>query len=87
MYNKKYRFERIEQLNRPNYIYLDMEGRVCYPAYLNPGERGWILYEKEDELDRIPHRLHTSLIQNVEYTDNSIVITTMNTRFTLKVIE
>ena len=84
MYSKKYRFEKIEQFNRPNYIYLEMEGRVCYPAYLKVGERGWILYEREDEW---PHRLNTSPIQNVEYTDDLIVITTMNTRLTLKVIE
>lgn len=83
MYNKKYRFEKIEQFHRYNPIYEDMEGRVCYPAYLNEGERGWILYEKEDEWDRTPHRLHLSVIKSVEYFDGLIIITTENTRLTL----
>lgn len=87
MYNKKYRFEKIEQFRRPNYIYLEMEGRVCYPVYLKVGERGWVLYEREDEHPDYPHRLHTSPIKNVECMDDLIVITTRNTRLTLKVIE
>lgn len=93
MYNKKYRFDKIEEFNHYNPIYEGMEGRICYPAYLNPGERGWILYENEvnDWMPVIvPHRLHTSVIKNVEYIvgdELGIVITTENTRFTLKSIE
>ena len=87
MYSKNYKFEKIEQFNRPNYIYLEMEGRVCYPAYLKVGERGWILYEIEDEYPNYPHRLNTSPVQNVEYVigdELRIVIVTENTRLTLK---
>lgn len=93
MYNKKYYFEKIEQFSgryvwgSSNPVYDGMQGRVCYPAYLNLGERGWILYEREDEPGCYPHRLHTSIIQEVEYTDDRIVVTTEHTRLTLKVCE
>ena len=88
MYNKKYRFAKIEQFGRYNPIYEDMEGRVCYPAYLKVGERGWLLYEREDEWDRVPHRLHLSIIKTVEilHTIGTIIITTENTRLTLEVV-
>jgi hypothetical protein len=94
MYSKKYCFEKIEQFRGLNHTYDDMEGRVCYPAYLKVGERGWILYEIEDEYPNYPHRLNTSPVKNVQYTYDifgtdviEIVITTANTRLTLKVIE
>ena len=82
MYNKKYRLEKIEEFNRHNPIYDDMEGRVWMPAYLNPGERGWVLYFRDDDFESWPHRLHTSVIKNVEYTQgNQVIVTTQNTRF------
>lgn len=28
MYNKKYILEKIEEFNRPNYIYIGVEGRI-----------------------------------------------------------
>lgn len=87
MYNKKYRLEKIEQFNRPNYIYLEMEGRLCYLVYFNVGERGWFLYETGDMFDDIPHRVHTSTVKNVEYTrGNQVIVTTQNTRFTFTLI-
>lgn len=86
MYSKKYRFEKIEQFRGLNHTYDDMEGRVCYPAYLKVGERGWILYEIEGEYPCWPHRLHTSPIKNVErLRDCTLVITTENTRMILAV--
>ena len=84
MYNKKYRFAKIEQFHRHNPVYDDMEGCVCYPVYLKVGERGWVLYE--EEWDYIPHRLQLSIIKNVECFDDKIIITTENTRLTLEVI-
>ena len=90
MYNNKHRFEKIEEFNHHNPIYEGMEGRICYPAYLKVGERGWLLYE--NEVDDwmpvvVPHRLHTSIIKNVEVTrGNQIIVTTENTRFTLGVV-
>lgn len=91
MYNKKYRFEKIEEFNRHNPIYEGMEGRICYPAYLKVGERGWILYEREDEPGCWPHRMHTSVIQNVEYAKDfkvsKIIVTTENTRYILGLVE
>lgn len=93
MYNKKFYFEKIEQFSGrhpwggSNPAYDGMEGRICYPAYLNVGERGWILYEREDEPSCYPHRLHTSIIQDVKYSAYRIIVTTENTRLTLKVHE
>ena len=87
MYSKKYRVEKIEQFGSPNPIYENIEGCICYPAYLNVGERGWMLceYKREDEWLAYPHRLHTSVIKDVKYTDDRIVITTEHTRLTLEV--
>ena len=81
MYNKKYLIEKIEEFGRHNHLYEDIEGRICYLVYLNPGERGWILYESGDFLN-YPHRVHTSIVQDVEYLDDKVIVTTQNTRFT-----
>lgn len=89
MYSNKYRFEKIEEFNHHNPIYEGMEGRICYPAYLKVGERGWLLYENEvdDWMPVIvPHRIHTSVIQKVEYKYKYLIVTTENTRFTLGVV-
>jgi len=83
MYNKKYRVEKIEEFGRPNHVYLDMEGRACYLVYLNPGERGWWMYI-EDDWFGTPHRVHTSVIKDVEYTDDRVIVTTQNTRLTFR---
>ena len=83
MYNEKYCIEKIEEFNRHNPIYEGIEGSVCFPAYLNVGERGWVLYIRDDWFDPTPHRLHTSIIKSVVYTsDNRIIVETENTRFT-----
>lgn len=92
MYSKKYRLEKVEEFNGHNPMYDNMEGCICYPAYLKAGKRGWLLYEVqlEDEWMAYPHRCHTSVIQNVDYIigdELSIVITTQNTRLTLKEVE
>lgn len=89
MYSKKYRIVEIEEFNGHNPIYENAKGCVCYPAYLKVGERGWLLYEVqlEDEFMAYPHRLRTSVIKDVQSRrDNSIVVTTENTRLVLKVI-
>ena len=88
MYNKKYRVETIEEFNGHNSIYDDMEGCVAYPAYFNVGERGWFLYiEDAGGWFERAHRIHTSLIKNVEYSDDKIVVATENTRLTFALIE
>ena len=46
------------------------------PAY--DGMEGRVCY---------PHRLHTSIIQDVKYSAYRIIVTTENTRLTLKVCE
>ena len=86
MYSKKYRIEKIEEFGRHNELYDDVEGTVCYLAYLNVGERGWFLFEGKDWFST-PHRIHTSLIKDVEYIDNLVIATTEHTRFTFKLIE
>lgn len=86
MYNKKYRLEKIEEFNRHNDIYDDMEGNVCYPAYFNVGERGWFLYIEDFGWYERAHRIHTSVIKSVEYIDDTIVVETQNTRFLFKLV-
>lgn len=86
MYSKKYKLESVEEFNRHNHLYDDILGSTCYLAYLKVGERGWILYEDEGRYSP-PHRVHTSIIKEINYTrDNRVVVTTMNTRFTFAVI-
>ena len=90
MYDKKYILEKIEEFNRHNHIYDDMEGKVCYPAYFKVGERGWFLYETVEYLPfgyfTSAHRIHTSTVENVEYLDSCVVVKTHNTRLTFKLI-
>lgn len=85
MYNKKYRLIKIEEFNRHNSIYDDAEGRIAYPAYFNVGERGWFLYMEDGWFTETAHRIHTSIVKNVEYFDDYFVVETQNTRFTFEV--
>ena len=85
MYNKKYIIEKIEEFNNHNPLYDDIEGHICYLAYLNVGERGWFLHETNDWFASA-HRVHTSVIKKVEYLDNKIIVETQNTRLTFKLI-
>ena len=88
MYSKKYRIEKIEEFGRHNFIYEDMEGCVCYLAYLNVGERGWFLCDYKNEYfatSKYPHRVHTSIVENVEYLDDRVIVTTENTRLMFRV--
>jgi hypothetical protein len=80
MYNKKYILTKIEQFNRPNPIYLDMQGCVCFPVYFNVGERGWFLYDADDCSDYL-HRVHTSVVKSVDYIYDMIIVETKNTRY------
>ena len=87
MYNKKY-FLQIEELGIHNRIYDDVdENCICYLAYLNVGERGWFLYQ--NPYSYLAHRIHTSVIESVEYLDNgnTIVVTTQNTKFTFRIVK
>ena len=84
MYSKKYRLEKIEEFNKHNPIYDDIEGSVCYPAYFNVGERGWFLWVENDWIGA--HRIHTSTVKNVVYANDVIIVETKNTRFLFRVI-
>ena len=83
MFNKKYCLDNIEEFNKHNPIYDDVEGQICYLAYLNIGERGWFLYE-DDWLGC--HRIHTSVIKDIEYTYNQVIVATQNTKFTFTLV-
>ena len=85
MYNKKYYLDKVEEFNEHNPIYEDIKGNVCYLAYLNVGERGWFLYEDNDWFD-IVHRIHTSIIKDIEYVDNQVIVETQNTKLIFKLL-
>ena len=85
MYNKKYYLDKVEEFNEHNSIYEDIKGNACYLAYLNVGERGWFLYEDNDWFD-IVHRIHTSIIKDVEYVDNQVIVETQNTKLIFKLL-
>lgn len=86
MYNKKYRLEKIEEFNRHNFIYDNVEGSTCFLAYFNVGERGWFLQETENYGFVSAHRIHTSKVNSVEYLEDQVVVETQNTRFTFRLI-
>lgn len=85
MHSKKYKLVKIEELRRHNPLYDGIEGCTCYLAYLKVGERGWILYQKNDY--DWPHRIHTSIVQEVIYEDDRVIVQTENTRFTFEVVD
>lgn len=85
MHNKKYIIEKIDELRRHNTIHEDLEGKNCYLAYLNKGERGWVLYDSGELFDP-PHRLHTSEIRDITYSDGRVIVTTMYTKYIFKEI-
>ena len=87
MYNKKYILEKIEESNGHNSVYDGVEGRIAYPAYFNVGERGWFLWIEDDWFKEFAHRIHTSTVKDVVYTDNQIFVETQNTKFTFALIE
>lgn len=83
MNDKKYLVESIEEKGvKHNYSHEDVLGSVCYPAYVKVGERAWILYEEDEFL--WPHRYHLSIVKAVTHTDDSIIIETENSIYTLK---
>lgn len=86
MYSKKYIIEKIEEFGKHNYVYDGVEGKICYPAYFNVGERGWFLWIDDDWIKEFAHRIHTSVIESVQYVDDTIVVVTQNTRFTFRLI-
>lgn len=95
MYDKKYRVTSIVKTEKHNIIYEmdkynpvheNLLNKICYPAYLKVGERGWLLYDTEEFFNPM-HRLHTSVIKHVKYNNDKIVIETENTLYVLKLVE
>ena len=89
MYNKKYLLEKIEEFNGHNPTYDGVEGNIAYPAYFNVGERGWFLWIEDclySWYREHAHKVHTSIVKSVEYTDDVIIVETHNTRLTFRVV-
>ena len=87
MYSKKYRITKVES-NKHNPLHEQVKDTICHPAYLNVGERGWILYRPNDVAGfDIANRLHTSIINNITYEENQIIVETENTKYVLELIE
>ena len=86
MYNKKYRLIEIDRPDENKNVCDDMKNSICYLAYLKVGERGWFLYEADDPIVPV-HRIHTSVIKDVQYTrGNRVVVMTENTKYVFEVI-
>lgn len=86
MYNKKYRCSEIERPNnRDNPCHNMIVGSVCYLVYFSIGEIGLFLYEAEDLYEPV-HRVRTSLVEDVEYTDSQVIVTTKNTKYVFDLI-
>ena len=86
MYNKKYILNKVEEFTYRNPVHTKMEGALCYLAYFNVKERGLFLYVQPDWYDLTPHRVQTSLVKEVQYIDDRVIVTTQNTRYTFKAI-
>lgn len=89
MYSAKYRLNKVEEFGKHNAIYDTLLGRVCYPSYLKVGEKGFLLYEVKipDTWCSDLHRIQTSVVEDVKYLEDKIIVTTQNTRFTLGLIK
>ena len=86
MHNKKYKLDSIKEFGWHNRLYDELTpDAVYYLAYLKPGERGWILWENDSF--GMPHRIHTSVIADVEYADRAVIVRTQNTMFTFVEVE
>ena len=86
MYNKKYRLIEIDRSDENKNVRDDMKNSICYLSYLKVGERGWFLYEADDPIVPV-HRIHTSVIKDVQYTiSNQIIVVTENTKYVFEVM-
>lgn len=87
MFDAKYRLTEIADRKRYNPLYEAAEGSVCYLAYFKTGERGWFLYEVDDDFLAPVHRMHTSEVQNVEFTENGgVIVKTKNATYKFALI-
>lgn len=78
MFNKKYQLVDIVSKKKDVQLHKDALNQICYPAYFVVGESGFFVCC----LTYATHTIKTSLVKNVEYNDNKIVVTTENTRYT-----
>lgn len=87
MYSKKYKAIEINSKDY-NVVHQEVLGKVCYLAYFKTGEKGWFLYEPSEMFFPTPvHRIHTSFVNDVDYSQpNKVIVTTNNTTYTFEEI-
>lgn len=84
VYSKKYVIETIKECREHNPAYENLVGGYCFPAYLKIGCRGWLLCVANNSWDLTPHRLHTSIIKDIKYTEDALIIKSENTEIVLR---
>ena len=86
VYNEKYRVLSVESKTENPLHDGVREASFCHMAYLNPGERGWFLYIDRTLVGDFAHRIHTSIIEDVVYDGDKIIVKTMNTVYTFELM-
>ena len=82
MYNQRYRLTKLES-NKRTQMHEEIEGNICYLAYFNVGEVGWFLCDTRAMFNPV-HRIRTSIVNNVLYADNQIIVVTENSKYTFE---
>lgn len=84
MFDKKYILKNVISKKIKGPWRMDMMEKICYPVYFRRGERGWFLCEMGDIN---PHRIHTSIVEKVEWDGTNFTVETANTIYKFKQIE
>lgn len=85
MFDKKYLLENVTpKKNIKGLIRTDIAESICYLAYFKRGERGWFLCELDEGE---PHRIHTSIVEKVEWNGTDFTVETENTIYKFMQIE
>lgn len=85
MYSKKYRLINIIT-EYYNPIHEGLLNKICHLAYFNVGERGWFLFRDSDWFDSAD-KVHTSVVKDIEYIDDQVIVTTLNTKYVFELIK
>ena len=84
MLDTKYVIDKIDELSGRNCLHSEIEGKVCYPVYLNVGESGRLLVDY-GTADQLLHIVRTAKVKDIEtLQDNGFSITTENTKYTFR---
>ena len=87
MFDKKYRVVSVESKKFNPMHERVRESFCCYPAYFKIGERGWFLFIEGCGYDYFSHKVHTTRVKDVIYTENRITVMTENTEYIFEVME